>query len=640
MILAEKDRRHVTMDKADVLIVRPMSWIFRALCLFLMIGVQTPPVLASIPQIERDALIALYHDTCGHMWENNENWLNDWGNDLNDPGTECTWYGVTCDAGNTTVTSLLLSDNGLCWKLPAEIGNLTGLQSLDLSWNNMDEKIPPEIGNLTSLQSLSLFGNCFRGSIPSGIWSLTSLQSLDLGWNYLEGEIPPVIGSLTNLELLNLSANWLTGEIPPEIGDLTNLHTLGLSLNQLSGEIPPEIAKLTGLPALDLSGNQLSGEIPAEIGSLTGLQSLNLFWNQLSGEIPPEIARLTSLQVLDLSWNQLCGTIPPEIGSLTSLQVLDLSENRLRGPIPSEIGGLASLTRLYLYSNLLDGEIPTEIWSLTGLKTLYLSGNRLSGAIPPEVESLTSLQYLFIASNQLRGAAPSEIESLTGLLSSSVDLRWNALYSDDPALTAFLSSRQVGGDWQSTQTVAPQGVTVTSVGDHTVWLAWTPVTYEDSGGYQVSSEEVPGGSMVAGGLTESKTVTTLPVTSLLPGQPYDLMVSTFTDPHPDNQSTVVSEPGMPVMATTSNLGCASPDISIGLSCPTILSVVSSHDSYEWSTGETSSSIMVQPESETWYWVKTTGPASCEEAGGVNIAPCLFGDDFESGDTSAWSEVSP
>jgi Leucine-rich repeat (LRR) protein len=629
------------MDKADVLIAKPRCRAFTVLCLILVVSLQAPSVLASIPQSERDALIAIYLWTSGSVWENNENWVDYWGNSFNDPGTECTWYGVTCDAGGSTVTKLDLSSNGLCGEIPSEIGSLTNLQTLDLSWNGIGEEIPPEIGSLQNLQSLSLCGNYFWGSIPSEIWSMTGLQTLDLGYNILSGEIPPEVGSLTNLELLDLSANLLTGEIPPEIGDLTGLHTLGLFLNELSGEIPPEIARLSGLPALDLFGNQLSGEIPAEVWSMTGLQSLNFFWNQLSGEIPPKIGAMTSLQVLDLSWNQLSGTIPPEIGELTSLQVLDLSENQLRGAIPPEIGELGSLARLYLNSNHLDGEIPIEIWSLSSLKTLYLSGNQLVGVIPPDVVGLTSLQYLFIASNQLRGAVPAEIGSLTGLLSSSLDLRWNALYSDDPTLTAFLSSKQVGGDWQSTQTVAPAGVAVTSVGDHTVWLAWTPVTYtEDGGGYQVHSEEVPGGSTVAGGRTGSKAVTTLPVTGLQPGQAYDLMVSSFTDPHPDNQGTVASEPGIPVMATTSSLGCASPEISIGLSCPNALSVVSNHDSYQWSTGETSSSIMVQPQSATWYWVKTTGPASCEEAGVVLIEACLFGDDFESGDTSAWSEVIP
>jgi hypothetical protein len=443
------------------------------------------------------------------------------------------------------------------------------------------------------------------------------------------------------LQTLSLFSNQLSGEIPPELSRLTSLQTLDLFWNQLSGKIPTELAGLTRLQYLDLSGNQLSGEIPTELADLTSLRYLDLFWNQLSGEIPSELVAVINLQYLDLSWNQLSEPIPPEIAGLTGLQTLDLSCNRLSGAIPPEIAGLTSLERLYLYSNRLSGEIPPELCGLTGLQTLHISGNRLSGEIPPEIGSMTGLQYLFLAGNKLIGAIPSEIGNLTNLLGDSLDLRWNALHSNETTLVAFLSSKQAGGDWQSTQTVAPEGVTVTSVGDRTVWLEWTQVTYtEDNGGYEVSSDEVAGGLPVSGGWTAGKAVTTFPVTGLQPGLPYDLTVSTFTGPHPDNQSTVVSEPGTPIMATTSNLGCNAPEITVTGRCPYLLSVVSTHDSNQWSTGETSGSISVEPVATTWYWVKTAGPGPCEEAEVVSIAACLFCDDFESGDTSAWSAAVP
>ena len=38
------------------------------------------------------------------------------------------------------------------------------------------------------------------------------------------------------------------------------------------------------------------------------------------------------------------------------------------------------------------------------------------------------------------------------------DLRWNGLYSAEPAVVSFLNAAQSGGDWQSTQTVPPTGV--------------------------------------------------------------------------------------------------------------------------------------------------------------------------------------
>ena len=44
---------------------------------------------AQIPQIERDALIALYNSTDGDNWTDNTGWLGE-------AGTECSWFGVTC----------------------------------------------------------------------------------------------------------------------------------------------------------------------------------------------------------------------------------------------------------------------------------------------------------------------------------------------------------------------------------------------------------------------------------------------------------------------------------------------------------------------------------------------------------------
>jgi hypothetical protein len=46
--------------------------------------------------------------------------------------------------------------------------------------------------------------------------------------------------------------------------------------------------------------------------------------------------------------------------------------------------------------------------------------------------------------NQLSGPIPAALANLTWLAGS--DLRWNALYTSDAALRAFLNTRQIGGD--------------------------------------------------------------------------------------------------------------------------------------------------------------------------------------------------
>jgi hypothetical protein len=107
--------------------------------------------------------------------------------------------------------------------LPAEIGNLSNLQTLSL-YNNQLISLPAEIGNLSNLQTLSLYNN-----------QLISL--------------PPEIGNLSNLQWLNLAYNQLSS-LPAEIGNLSNLCTLDLREN-LFETVPTELAPLKRLGNLE-----------------------------------------------------------------------------------------------------------------------------------------------------------------------------------------------------------------------------------------------------------------------------------------------------------------------------------------------------------------------------------------------------
>jgi Leucine-rich repeat (LRR) protein len=305
-----------------------------------------------VPQIEREALMALYNATDGSNWTNNTNW-----------GTAelvSTWYGVTVDQGR--VVQLDLNGNNLNGPIPVEIGNLTKLILLKLSTNQLNGNIPAEIGNLTNLEWLWLHSTEISGTIPVEIGHLTSLRYLYLYSTKLSGAIPVEIGSLTNLRELIMYSNQLNGLIPIAIGDLVSLQSLNISNNQLSGNIPLEIGNLTNLQYLSLANNLLNGSIPNEIGRLTNLNYLDLHYNQLTSSIPSEIGQLSNLQTLWLAWNQLGGSIPPEIGQLGKLQHLWLDHNKFIGGIPGKMNQLTSLQSLYLQNNQLD--------SLSDLSTL------------------------------------------------------------------------------------------------------------------------------------------------------------------------------------------------------------------------------------------------------------------------------
>ena len=277
-------------------------------------------------------LRALYLNTSGDNWTNNDNWLDSL-QFINNPvmplGTDVgTWYGVTTDADGC-VTCIDMDGNPDCaW--PADGGN------------NLTGRIPAEIGMLSKLGILRLRDNQLSGSIPSQIGDLTNLTYLGLVRNEISGEIPPEIFGLTNLESLSLGANNLVGNIPPDLATLNKLSFLNLAYNELSGIIPPELSQLSNLEILWLSSNQFNGSIPPELSLLTNLDELFLSDNQLNGAIPIGLSNLTKLIKLDLSDNQLTGIIPSEIGNLSNLTYLRLSNNQLEGCYASDLAKLCT----------------------------------------------------------------------------------------------------------------------------------------------------------------------------------------------------------------------------------------------------------------------------------------------------------
>ena len=337
--------------------------------------------VTEIPQVECEALVALYNSTNGSGWSNNTNWLV--------TTTPANWHAVTVGSGH--VKKLDLTLNHLSGSLPPELGDLVFLAELNLYFNELIGNIPPELGNLTVLRDLLLENNHLSGNIPPELGNLGILNRLHLNNNTLSGSIPSELGNLGALTELYLYDNQLIGSIPPELGNLTMLTVFNLEFNQLSSSIPPELGNLTALNRLYLSHNKLSGNIPSELGNLTHLIKLELFLNQLNGSIPPELGNLTSLQVLDLDRNQLNGSIPSELGNLTQITNLRLSDNHLTGSIPPELGSLTNITNLNLSDNQLTGSIPDALGNLINLKIMRLNDNNLEGDVPGTFINLTNL---------------------------------------------------------------------------------------------------------------------------------------------------------------------------------------------------------------------------------------------------------
>ena len=171
----------------------------RLALIVVLVGICTGISQADVPASQRQALIDLYNSTNGSNWYDAENWRNGDDTDFNDIGTECTWFGVTCNGTGDSVTGLNLNDDDLSGSIPASIEDLADLQNLELSSNQLTGSIPPELGNISALGQLQLSFNQLSGSIPSELANLTALadgSGLDLRWNALHSEDATLIAFL------------------------------------------------------------------------------------------------------------------------------------------------------------------------------------------------------------------------------------------------------------------------------------------------------------------------------------------------------------------------------------------------------------------------------------------------------------
>ena len=153
--------------------------------------------------------------------------------------------------------------NSLTGSIPAELGGLTRLTYLNLAGNRLTGAIPPELDSIgPQLTKLILSGPRLlaegvglSGAIPAQLGNLTGLEDLYLDGNRLSGSIPTRLGRLTNLVWLYLARNQLSGSIPTQLGNLTNLTHLLLERNALSGQIPSQLGGLRNLRKVYLKNN-------------------------------------------------------------------------------------------------------------------------------------------------------------------------------------------------------------------------------------------------------------------------------------------------------------------------------------------------------------------------------------------------
>jgi len=470
-------------------------------CIIVMINiyVSSTNLYAMITDIERQALIDLYHSTKGQYWINNDGWLGD-------KGSECNWFGIKCNEYTGQIIEIDLSHNNLSGDIQISKFTISGLKKLNLSYNQITN-LPDFFGNLTSLIELDLSSNTIK-SLPESFKNLLNLKKLNLSSNklvywqdecslpFLEElnlsnnvfssfDIKP--GYFLSLKQLDISNNYITSmTIESPLGNLKELNlqnnnldifpldickqvllqNLNISENFLT-TIPDEIISLTGLKQINMSKNKLL-EIPYHLGNITGLATIDLS-NNIISKIGFDIPQYEYVQSLNLSGNYLTDdedvlslnipgydltnnpydTVISPVFSLNIEYMIHLSELNLSNcyleKVPVEIGKLINLKSLDLSQNLLYlNELPEEMGNLFNLNTLSLRHNDLK-YFPKWITNLKNLTYLDLSYNMINDSFPVEIIKLNkinylGMAQKSINEYYeNKITTSSPIIIEFLS---------------------------------------------------------------------------------------------------------------------------------------------------------------------------------------------------------
>ena len=443
--------------------------------------VQTPvPAqtrVATSPETDRQALIAIYEALGGAEWNDSSNWLS--GEGL------AEWYGVATDARGRVV-ALQLSGNNLVGELPDELWELTELGALRFSDNpGIEGGLPSGIGRLVRLEYLSVRNTGLSGELPVEMEKLVNLPDTTdritqfaadhgVGWGIRLGIletglcVPPELEEALHSKLSygenyygvlceererlaavyealgggewNDSSNWLSGEGLAEwYGVATDARgrvvALQLSGNNLVGELPDELWELTELGALRFSDNPgIEGGLPSGIGRLVRLEYLSVRNTGLSGELPVEMEKLVNLpDTTDritqfaadhgVGWGIRLGIletglcVPPELEEALHSK-LSYGENYY-GVLCEERERLAAV-----YEALGGGE-----WNDS---SNWLSGEGLAEWYGVATDARGRVVALQLSGNNLVGELPDELWELTEL---------GALrFSDNPGIEGGLPS--------------------------------------------------------------------------------------------------------------------------------------------------------------------------------------------------------
>jgi hypothetical protein len=232
------------------------------LSMFLTLAAPIPAQAApGIPPAETNALESFFKIMGGPVWYHKTHWF------VGDPCLN-SWYGITCDPGNTHVIGITMNNNNLMGDIDrVDLAPLTHLETLDLFINHITGDIGGfKVVHNPRLITLQLAGNLIKGDIENlDLRSNPDLVTLALGVNYITGRIDLMdLSGNGRLENLGLQINYIGGDIGGlDLSFNLHLEKLLLQFNQIKGD--PKALDFSLHPALrqfTIAGNLIDGTVP------------------------------------------------------------------------------------------------------------------------------------------------------------------------------------------------------------------------------------------------------------------------------------------------------------------------------------------------------------------------------------------
>eukprot|EP00736_Rhodelphis_marinus_P013130 Rmarinus@m.6745 len=424
----------------------------------------TTPAPATVPDSERDALVALYDYLGGDAWTVKTNWLDpDW--------PVCDWYGITCNDARSTVTRISLADNGLTVTgeqgsgrrlldvLSAVPGRPRLRRTLHDHLENHRHHHAKTLVPLNDPEHLGKYDKVIHDIIGESGQQRRKSERVELRRLAqavtAEDSLPvlpdAVMSGLPNLEHLDLSLNPLVGAVIPDTlpAHFPKLKELGLFACGLEGTIPEEMGSMH-LTSIDLGkfvsfcsdlvceypfpskkvdmswinvmgqedgwANAITGLIDP-LMNITSLERLHADYNLLEGNIVSDLlCEMVNLRDFNVAMNGASyGYIPECIDEVSQLGTFLVGNSEITGSIPRGFG-MTSLMFVVILSTRVDGELPDTLGNLNFLFEWHLTANFVTGNIPDGLCSLPLLTTLNIADNAMSGRLPDVCSTLSSAL--------------------------------------------------------------------------------------------------------------------------------------------------------------------------------------------------------------------------------